>query len=100
MVLQCNASNQYGYAYSQGYLNVVCKYLVSCRVLLSYVCIIRCATQQLPEKVYSAKEQRKYPSMVLHVLANQGAYFVIFVLDAIKLCPTLYVHVRFSVYMC
>ena len=26
MVIQCNASNVHGYAFAQGYLNVLCKY--------------------------------------------------------------------------
>ena len=26
MVIQCNASNKHGYAFADGYLNVLCKY--------------------------------------------------------------------------
>ena len=26
MVIQCNASNMHGYAFAEGYLNVLCKY--------------------------------------------------------------------------
>ena len=27
MVIQCNASNVHGYAFAEGYLNVLCKYI-------------------------------------------------------------------------